>query len=156
MDSVRGVYRRGRERHLHGATVPYTTIGQLPTPRRTRRAQPFSTGRSQARLTIFQNGIFFLVHVIAKAALIEFWTKHPEARVPLQAWFRTMESCDFANFNALRETFASADYVDGATVFNIGGNKFRLIAAIHFNRRKVFIRAVLTHAVYDKGAWKLK
>jgi mRNA interferase HigB len=54
----------------------------------------------------------------------------------------------------LRETFASADYVDGLTVFNIGGNKYRLIASIHYNRRKVYIRNVLTHAEYDRETWK--
>jgi len=94
------------------------------------------------------------MHVIAKPALIEFWTKHPDAKGPLKAWHRTMESEVFADFNELRATFASADYVDGLTVFNIGGNKYRLIAAIHYNRRKVFIRTVLTHKAYDRGKWK--
>ncbi len=94
------------------------------------------------------------MHVIAKPALIEFWTKHPNAKGPLEAWYRTMENEDFSNFNALRATYPSADDVDGLTVFNIGGNKYRLIVAIHYNRRKVFIRAVLTHAEYDRGQWK--
>jgi len=94
------------------------------------------------------------MHVIAKPALVEFWTKHPDARSPLQAWHRTMESKVFADFNDLRATFASADYVDGLTVFDIGGNKYRLITAIHYNRHKVFIRAVLTHAEYERGGWK--
>ena len=44
--------------------------------------------------------------------------------------------------------------MSGLTVFNIGGNKARLVAAIHYNRRKVYIRAVLTHAEYDTGKWK--
>lgn len=94
------------------------------------------------------------MHVIAKPALVGFWVKHPDAESPLQAWYRTMESRVFANFNDLRATFASADYVDGLTVFNIGGNKYRLIAAIHYNRRKVFIRVLLTHTEYDRGDWK--
>ena len=94
------------------------------------------------------------MHVIAKPALIEFWTKHPNAASPLQAWYRTMESEAFSDFNELKATFASADYVDGQTVFNIGGNKYRLIAAIHYNRHKVYIRAVLTHVEYDRGDWK--
>jgi len=94
------------------------------------------------------------MHVIAKPALVEFWTKHPDATGPLAAWYRTMESEIFPDFNALRRTFPSADDVDGLTVFNIGGNKYRLIAAIHYNRRKVFIRAILTHAEYDRGQWK--
>lgn len=57
----------------------------------------------------------------------------------MQAWFKTMEKETFADFNDLRATFASADYVDGLTVFNIGGNKYRLIASVHCNRKKVFI-----------------
>ncbi len=65
-----------------------------------------------------------------------------------------MEREVFSDFNELRETFASADYVDGLTVFNIGGNKYRLIASIHYNRRKVYIRNVLTHAEYDREGWK--
>ncbi|MHB1914731.1 MAG: type II toxin-antitoxin system HigB family toxin [Acidiferrobacteraceae bacterium] len=60
----------------------------------------------------------------------------------------------FADFHALRAICASADRVGGLTVFNIGGNKYRLIAAIHDDRRKVFIRAVLPHEEYDRGQWK--
>ena len=56
----------------------------------------------------------------------------------------------------LRKVFAHADQVGGLTVFNIGGNKVRLIAAIHYNRRKVYIRAVLTHPEYGAGKWKEK
>jgi len=54
----------------------------------------------------------------------------------------------------LRATFGSVDHVDGLTVFDIGGNKYRLIAAIHYNRRKVYIRNVLTHSEYDRGVWQ--
>ena len=94
------------------------------------------------------------MRVIAKPVFVEFWIKHPDAESALQAWYRTMEGEIFVDFNDLRATFASADYVEGMTVFNIGGNKYRLIAAIHYNRRKVFIRSLLTHAEYDLGKWK--
>jgi len=94
------------------------------------------------------------MHVLSRPALVMFWKKHPDAESPLQAWFKTMEREVFADFNDLRATFASADYVDGLTVFNIGGNKYRLIASIHYNRKKVFIRSVLTHAEYGRGNWK--
>ncbi|MGR9108990.1 MAG: type II toxin-antitoxin system HigB family toxin [Gammaproteobacteria bacterium] len=94
------------------------------------------------------------MHVIAKPALAAFWRTHPDAEKPLLAWHRIMESAVFADFNELRKTFASADYVNGLTVFNIGGNKYRLIAAIHYNRHKVYIRHVLTHADYDRNDWK--
>jgi len=50
--------------------------------------------------------------------------------------------------------FPSADQVGHLTVFNIGGNKARLVAAIHYNRHKIYIRAVLTHDEYDRGKWK--
>ena len=95
-----------------------------------------------------------IMHVIAKPALISFWTLYPDAERPLQVWYQTMERENFSDFNHLRKTFASADYVDGLTVFNMGGNKYRLIASIHYNRRKVYIRNVLTHAEYDRETWK--
>ena len=94
------------------------------------------------------------MHVIAKLALVEFWTKYPDAKGPLEAWYRIMRREVFADFNALRKTFGSADYVDPFTVFNIGGNKYRLIAVIHYNRHKVYIRDVLTHGEYDRDKWK--
>jgi mRNA interferase HigB len=94
------------------------------------------------------------MHVITKQALVEFWAKHADAQAPLQAWYRIMESAVFKDFNALKSVFGNADYVDGLTVFDIGGNKYRLIAAIHYNRRKVYIRAVLTHRQYDRDNWK--
>ena len=50
--------------------------------------------------------------------------------------------------------FPQADQVGKKTVFNIGGNKYRLIAAIHYNRGRVYIRAILTHRDYDRGIWK--
>ncbi len=94
------------------------------------------------------------MHVIAKPVLIAFWMQYPDAAKPLHAWYRIIRSNDYADFNNLRTTFASADYIDGLTIFNIGGNKYGLIAAIHYNRRKVYIRAVLTHKEYDRGKWK--
>ncbi len=65
-----------------------------------------------------------------------------------------MTHTDHSSFNELKRHFASANYVNNLVVFNISGNKYRLIAAIHFNRKKVFIREILTHAEYDKGKWR--
>lgn len=94
------------------------------------------------------------MHVIAKPVLVAFWKKHPDAEGPLRAWHLLMEREVFTDFNDVRRIFASADYVGGLTVFNIGGNKYRLVASIHYNRRKVYIRSVLTHVEYDRGSWK--
>jgi mRNA interferase HigB len=64
----------------------------------------------------------------------------------------------FGNLAELKRTFQSVDYVRargrGFHVFNIGGNKYRLVAVVHFNAQKLFIRQVLTHAEYDRGDWK--
>jgi mRNA interferase HigB len=65
-----------------------------------------------------------------------------------------MKRRNFASLAEVRVVFPSADPVGKLTVFNIGGNKARLIAAIHYNRRRVYIRAVLTHQEYDEGKWK--
>jgi mRNA interferase HigB len=94
------------------------------------------------------------MHVIAKSALIEFWLVHPTAKGPLEAWHQLMESRDFVDFSDIRSVFGSADSVHPHIVFNIGGNKYRLIATVHYNRRKVFVRHILTHAKYDDGSWK--
>ena len=66
-------------------------------------------------------------------------------------WFKIMRQTRFSSFTALRRTFPSADSVGDLVVFNIAGNKYRLIASIHFNRGKVYIRKVLTHQAYDRG-----
>jgi len=90
------------------------------------------------------------MHVISRKRLNEFAAEHPETGTSLAHWFGLMKRGAFSNFIELRETFPSADRVGKLTVFDIAGNKVRLIAAIHYNRQKVYIRSVLTHAEYDK------
>jgi mRNA interferase HigB len=95
------------------------------------------------------------MHIITKRELKAFYIQHPDAKNHLLRWFRILSKTDFANISELRSSFSnSVDSVGNKTVFNIGGNKYRLIASIHFNRKKVYIRRILTHVEYDKGAWK--
>ena len=96
------------------------------------------------------------MHIITRKRLNEFAEKHPTATSGLVLWYRALKRNNPANFVELRRIFPHADQVSGLTVFNIGGNKARLIAAIHYNRRKVYVRAVLTHPEYDTGKWKEK
>jgi mRNA interferase HigB len=96
------------------------------------------------------------MHIITRKRLNEFAGKHPTTRSGLTHWYRALKQNNPATFGELRKIFSHADQVGGLTVFNISGNKARLIAAIHYNRRKVYIRAVLTHAEYDVGKWKEK
>ena len=92
--------------------------------------------------------------LISNKALREFAALHPQAEQPLQDFRRLMERGTYASFAQLKATFASVDKVGERYVFNIGGNKYRLIAAIAFQANLVWIKAVLTHEQYDKGAWK--
>ena len=94
------------------------------------------------------------VHVITRKRLREFAARHRDAEGPLGAWYVIVSKTDFASFSDVKRVFRSVDKVGKFTVFDIGGNKFRLIAAMHYNRKKLYIRYVLTHAEYDKGKWK--
>ena len=94
------------------------------------------------------------MHVISRKRLNEFVEQHPDARPSLAHWFGLIKRGAFANVIELRDTFPSADQVGKLTIFNIGGNNVRLIAAIHYNRQKVYVRSVLTHAEYDEQSWK--
>jgi mRNA interferase HigB len=95
------------------------------------------------------------MHVISQKALRDFWEVHPNAEVPLRAWFRNTQRADWQNFNDVRGAYGSADLVGKCVIFNIGGNKFRLIVVIHYDYGgRVYVRHVLTHKEYDKGAWK--
>jgi mRNA interferase HigB len=84
----------------------------------------------------------------------ECWQLYPNAKPPLEAWYQIARHAEWNNFADVRNTFPAADLVGRFVVFDIGGNKFRLIAVIHYNRRKLYVRHVLTHAEYDKEKWK--
>ena len=94
------------------------------------------------------------MRVISLRKLREFWARHPDAEGSLRSWFRVVKQADWQSFADVRAIYRSADLVGKFTVFNIAGNKYRLIAVIHFNTGRVYVRHVLTHAAYDRGAWK--
>jgi mRNA interferase HigB len=94
------------------------------------------------------------MRVITNRRLLEFSAIHHDAAGALQAWRKAMESVELSSFAELREIFRSVDKVGDLYVFNIAGNKYRLIAFLHFERQLCYIKQVLTHTEYDKGAWK--
>ena len=94
------------------------------------------------------------MHIISRKALRMFAQRHPDSQSALDAWFRIVRTNQFANLVDLRRVFPHADLVGELVVFNIGGNKYRLIAAIHFNRQKLYVRHILTHDEYNRGMWK--
>jgi len=96
------------------------------------------------------------VWVISKSRLREFW-KRPacaDAQGPLAAWYKHVESADWSKWGDVKADFRTADAVGNCVVFNIGGNKYRLIARILYPSHKVFILRVMTHAEYDKRNWE--
>jgi mRNA interferase HigB len=96
------------------------------------------------------------MRVISKRPLSEFWQHHPEARPMLNEWFRKASQATAISFPALHETFGSADYVDGFTLFDVGGNRYRIAAVIHYDKQRMYIRQVMTHAEYDRNDWRKK
>ena len=92
--------------------------------------------------------------LISNKALRDFAVKHPAAEMPLQNFRLLVEKGRFNNFADLKTTFGSVDKVGERFVFNIGGNKYRLIAAIAFAPQLLWVKAILTHTEYDKGDWK--
>ena len=94
------------------------------------------------------------MRVITNRRLLNFAAIHHDASEPLQSWRAIMESSRYLNFSELRLSFRGVDKVGDLYVFNIAGNKYRLIAFLHFERQLCYIKHVLTHGEYDKGAWK--
>lgn len=94
------------------------------------------------------------MHIITKRRIVEAKMLYPDCESALDGWYRVMKDNEFKSFAELKAAFNSVDKVEHLFVFNVGGNKLRLIASIHFNRKKVFIRHILTHKAYDKGHWR--
>ncbi len=94
------------------------------------------------------------MHIITQKRINDAKSKYPEAAAGLEHWHKTMKTSRFRDFAELRSIFGGVDKVGNLFVFNLGGNKLHLIAAIHFNSGKVFIRHILTHAEYDRNNWK--
>lgn len=99
------------------------------------------------------------MRVISLKLLREFWERRADARGPLKAWYRTVRKAEWDSLQEARGTYGTADGVSNhrgetLTVFNIGGNKYRLVARIRYEWKLVNIRSVLTHKEYDQGKWK--
>ncbi|MGO9229306.1 MAG: type II toxin-antitoxin system HigB family toxin [Bryobacteraceae bacterium] len=94
------------------------------------------------------------MHVISRKKLKEGAVRHPDVEAALDAWFRIAKHALWQDLTDVRKTFATADAVESWTVFNIKGNKYRLITEINYRLRRIYIRHVLTHAQYDREKWK--
>lgn len=90
------------------------------------------------------------MHVISRKRLVEFGADHLDSITPLDRWYRIAKKASWSSFAELRADFPSADQVGHSTIFDIGGNKFRLVADIDFDDQVLLIRGIYTHRDYDK------
>ena len=84
----------------------------------------------------------------------KFAKKHARARSSLNTWYHITLRAQWTNLDDVRQTFRTADIYGDCTIFDIGGNNYRLIALIDYQTRQVYVTAVLTHAEYDREKWK--
>jgi mRNA interferase HigB len=99
------------------------------------------------------------MEVITRKPLREFGEKWPNAKGPLELWYRVTRRARWANFAEVKATFGQTDQAkvksgNTVAVFYVGGNKYRLVAAIKYRRQVVYVLRVLTHSEYDADRWK--
>jgi len=91
------------------------------------------------------------MHVISLKYIREFVEKYPDSGVKLGRWYKWMKKGKFNNLSEIRKEFSDVDFIgNDRYVFNIGGNKYRLVAMINFKAQRAYIRYIGTHANYNK------
>jgi mRNA interferase HigB len=94
------------------------------------------------------------MRIIKRAALVRFWSQHPDAKGNLGAWYGVVRKAKWTTLIEMKQVYANADLVRRRPVFNIAGNKYRLIARVNYVSQTVFVLHMLTHSDYHKGASK--
>lgn len=94
------------------------------------------------------------MNVVSHKAIRTFCQRYQDPGSSLDRWYRVARRATWVSFAEVKQAFNTADFVAPYIVFDIGGNKYRLIAEINFSRRVLFIRGIMTHKEYVKGAWK--
>jgi mRNA interferase HigB len=92
------------------------------------------------------------MQIVAKRTLVEFWRRHPQAQTPLSTWHHGVEGTVWRGPSDIKAQFGSSvDFIgDNRVIFDIAGNKFRLVVHVSYRFKSVLIKFVGTHAEYDK------
>ncbi len=90
------------------------------------------------------------MRIISKKKIRDYYNDNTQAELPLVEWHIKMRASQAKNLNELRGIFKNVDSVYNYTIFNIGGNNYRLITAIHYNTQYCYIRTICSHAEYSK------
>jgi mRNA interferase HigB len=93
------------------------------------------------------------MRIIKRGALVRFWERHPDAKTSLESWYAVVRKALWRTLAEMKQVYSSADLVGRRTVFNIAGNKYRLIARVNYETQRVFVLYILTHAEYNRGDW---
>ncbi|NJM19571.1 MAG: type II toxin-antitoxin system HigB family toxin [Richelia sp. SL_2_1] len=94
------------------------------------------------------------MHVISRRKLREYSQKHGDCEQALDDWYKIASKANWENLIEVQTAYPQAEAVSNFTVFNIKGNKYRLIVSINYEKQVIYIKYVLTHAEYDKDKWK--
>jgi len=94
------------------------------------------------------------VRLIGQDIIDRFRRKYPHSRKSLNAWISIVRETNFAHHEDLKKTFNAVDYVAPHTIFDISGNKYRLVARVDYGLRTVLVKSVMTHSEYER--WSLK
>ncbi|RUR19038.1 type II toxin-antitoxin system HigB family toxin [Legionella sp. km535] len=97
-----------------------------------------------------------ILRIISKKKLRDYYTSNVQSEIPLTEWYYKMLEINASNIFELTHYFNSVDPVFGYTIFNVGGNNYHLITAIHYNTQTCYVRTIGTHAEYDKPINKEK
>ncbi|MFN5510438.1 MAG: type II toxin-antitoxin system HigB family toxin [Burkholderiales bacterium] len=94
------------------------------------------------------------MRLVGRSILLDFARRHPDARTGVAGWQAVISINSFEHWAALKRTFNSVDKVGSYLVFNVCGNKYRLIARVHFASQTLRVVAMLTHREYDRALWR--
>ena len=95
------------------------------------------------------------MRIIKRGTLVQFWERHPDSRASLEAWYGVVRRATWKTPAEMKQTYRNADLVGRRTVFNVAGNKFRLIARVNYQTQRIFVLYLLTHSEYDEGKWRI-
>ena len=93
------------------------------------------------------------MRVVTEKRIRDFIEREPRSADAMWQWVDAIEAANWRNPGDLKRTFASASFIGDLTVFNVGGNKYRIAAFVHYRKRIVFIKRIGAHKEYDK--WDL-
>jgi len=96
------------------------------------------------------------MRIAGKLKLEEFWNLNSRAEKPLRRWLEVVGNARWDNYADVRRTFNTADWYKGYIIFNVGGNKYRVITGVNFARFIIIIAVVMTHSEYNEEKWKEK